>query len=156
METVSWPGRLERLKPGKLTREFLANTHIWIDGGHNPAAGQVIAQALRKQLIDGRKLLLVCGMINTKEPIGYFEAFRELGCEVYTVPVAMSDAGIEPAKLAEYASIAGLEATSCDNLPAGIRKAAAFSRDNPNALILLCGSIYMVGEVLKLNGTPPE
>lgn len=157
MENVTWPGRLEKLPEGVVTKQFGEQTDIWIDGGHNPHAGEAIAaELLRQNQSSDRKTILVCGMINTKEPLGYFQPFQKLGADVIAVPVAMSDAGIPPEDLAEIARWAGLEANSTENLQAGIVQAAKVAAENPDAQILFCGSVYMVGEVLGLNETPPN
>lgn len=157
MQEVVWQGRLEKLAGGKITRRFGRNADIWIDGGHNPSAGAAIAKELaRMDKNTNRTTLLVCGMINTKDPKGYFEPFKKLNVEVLAVPVAMSDAGIPPDLLAESASGAGLDAKSFESLEAGIEEAVIRLKQNPDTRILFCGSLYLAGEVLGNNGTPPQ
>ncbi|MGI9351541.1 MAG: bifunctional folylpolyglutamate synthase/dihydrofolate synthase [Rhizobiaceae bacterium] len=152
-----WPGRLEKLQGRKISAHLHRHPDIWIDGGHNPDAGEAIATEIsRITKATKQNVLLVCGMINTKDPLGYFKSFAGLGAQVITVPVAMSDAGIPPAELAEVARKAGLEAKSAKNLEDGIEKAAELVKDHENTLVLFCGSVYMVGEVLAINGTPPQ
>lgn len=156
MQDVTWPGRLEKLPEGKITKQFNSNSDIWIDGGHNPSAGEAIAaELIRQNQKANRKIILVCGMINTKEPFGYFKPFEALNAEVFTVPVAMSEAGIPPDELADIAKSAGLATTTCASLEKGIQ-AAIIASKNENALVLFCGSLYMVGEVLERNETPPQ
>ena len=94
-------------------------------------------------------------MINTKEPFGYFKPFEALKAQVITVPVEMSEAGISPASLATIAKEAGLETKSAHSLKQAIAEAANRLENNQNMQILFCGSLYMVGEVLGLNETPP-
>ncbi len=157
MKSVAWPGRLERLPAGAITAAFAPNTVIWIDGGHNPAAGEVIAaELLRQNAGVSRRFLLVCGMINTKEPVGYFRPFTKLETQVITVPVAMSEAGIPPDELAASARNAGLNASSALSLEDGICQVAETAEQSPELEVIFCGSLYMVGEVLGLNGTVPQ
>ena len=157
MLNVTWPGRLERLPNGKITTQLSGHSDVWIDGGHNPSAGEAIAAELMRQNANSaRKTLLVCGMINTKEPYGYFKPFEKLGAEVITIPVAMSEAGISPQVLAQSASETGLQTNTCDSLQEGINLAVKRLEQEPELRILFCGSLYMVGEVLDLNGTPPQ
>jgi dihydrofolate synthase/folylpolyglutamate synthase len=156
MLNVTWPGRLEKLPRGKITKALSDHDDIWIDGGHNPAAGEAIAAELARQNTNnGRETLLICGMINTKEPFGYFKPFEALKAQVITVPVEMSEAGISPASLATIAKEAGLETKSAHSLKQAIAEAANRLENNQNMQILFCGSLYMVGEVLGLNETPP-
>jgi len=157
MLNVTWPGRLERLPNGKITKNFGDQADIWIDGGHNPSAGEAIAAELIRQNAGGaRNTLLICGMINTKEPFGYFKPFKALSAEVLTVPVAMSEAGIPPEVLAESAKSAGLETQSFGSLDEAITAASRRYNSEPDLRILFCGSLYMVGEVLEMNETPPQ
>lgn len=157
MLDVTWPGRLEKLPKGKITNTLSNHSNIWIDGGHNPSAGVAIAaELIRQDAGIAQKTLLVCGMINTKEPFGYFKPFEALGAEVITVPVAMSEAGIPPKDLAQVASEAGLKTETSASLQEGIEKARRYLEQNPDTRILFCGSLYMVGEVLALNETPPQ
>ena len=157
MTSVVWPGRLERLQEGKITEEFGPGANIWIDGGHNPNAGEVIAAELKRQMPDReQKLLMICGMINTKEPVGYFQPFADLNAEMISIPVLMSDAGIAPQTLAELAREAGLGATASNSLGDAIAIAKDRYNADPDLRILFCGSVYMLGEVLHKNGTPPQ
>ncbi len=154
MKTVVWPGRFERLPKGIITERLGNRDDIWIDGGHNPSAGEAIAGELSR-MGDKVRTLLVCGMINTKEPLGYFKPFSIANASVMTIPVLMSDAGIPPDELAEIAKQAGLETSSHSTLDAALDAAAAQCQRNANLRVFFCGSLYLVGEVLKLNGTPP-
>lgn len=157
MLDVTWPGRLEKLPSGKITKQLQNHSDVWIDGGHNPAAGEAIsAELIRQNAGTNRKTLLICGMINTKEPLGYFKPFEALGAQVITVPVSMSEASISPDDLAKVAIQAGLETQSAFSLKAAIEKAENYLKQNPDLRILFCGSLYMVGEVLELNETPPK
>lgn len=154
---VSWPGRLERLTHGRLVETAMDGVELWIDGGHNPGAGQVIAEAMANlNDRDSRPLFLVTGMINTKDPVGYFEAFAGMARHVFTVPVPDSESGIDPDLLADAADEAGLTAEPAEDVETAI---AAICK-NWNRLelpprILIGGSLYLLGDVLRSNGTPP-
>lgn len=158
LTTVEWPGRLQRLTEGKFATLAPRNAEIWVDGGHNPGAGQVIAETMANlEDRDPRPMFLVIGMINTKDPIGYFEAFRGLAEHVFTVPVRGSDAGIDPVALATDAVAAGFEATPLDGVADAMAAIAAmFAGDAKAPRILIGGSLYLVGEVLAENGTRPR
>jgi len=155
--TVSWPGRLERLTHGKLVESAMQGAELWIDGGHNPGAGKVIAEAMATlNDRDSRPLFLITGMINTKDPVGYFDAFAGMARHVFTVPVSESEAGLDPEFLADTADEAGLTAESAKD----VETAIATICKNWDVLerpprILIGGSLYLLGDVLKANGTPP-
>ncbi|MGO4437207.1 bifunctional folylpolyglutamate synthase/dihydrofolate synthase [Rhizobium sp. RAF56] len=158
LTSVEWPGRLQRLTEGTLVRHAPAGAEIWVDGGHNPGAGHVIAEAMASfEERQSRPLFLITGMINTKDPVGYFQAFTGLAEKVYCVPIRHSDAMIDPVILANAAYDAGLIAepmsTVGDALEA-IRQALPATGVAPR--ILIGGSLYLVGDVLADNGTPPQ
>jgi dihydrofolate synthase / folylpolyglutamate synthase len=154
---ADWPARMQRLKSGPLVEAAPAGADIWLDGGHNPAAGAAIATAFAElEDRDPRPLVLISGMLTTKDPAGFFRPFAGLARHAMTVPVPDSEAGFEPANLADIAM-------DCD-VPArefpGVREAlAALRADYENApppRILICGSLYLAGSVLRENGPLPE
>jgi dihydrofolate synthase/folylpolyglutamate synthase len=157
MTSVSWPGRMQRLQQGRLAALAPEGSEIWLDGGHNPGAGLVVAEALTEQEERfSRPLFLICGMINTKDQSGYFSAFNGIARHVFTVPVSMSDAGVPNGELAARAMEAGLSAEPVNS----VANALMLLRDTwdtrePPPRILIGGSLYLAGAVLAENGTPP-
>ena len=157
MTTVEWPGRLQRLAEGRLLEFAPQGAEIWVDGGHNPGAGEVIAEAMAAfEERQARPLYLIIGMINTKDPVGYFRAFADIAEHVFTVPIRGSDAGLDPVALAESAFDAGLVAEPAASVGEALAEIARrqVPGDAPPR-ILIGGSLYLVGNVLADNGTPP-
>jgi folylpolyglutamate synthase/dihydrofolate synthase len=157
MMSVAWPGRMQRLPQGRLSGLAPEGAEVWIDGGHNPGAGIVIAEALTEQEERfARPLFLISGMLNTKDQTGYFRAFNGIARHVYTVPVTSSDAGASNAELAARAAEAGLSAEPVNS----VANALMLLRDTWSGdiapRVLIGGSLYLVGEVLRENGTPPD
>lgn len=158
MARVDWPGRLQRLPKGPLAALAPPGSEIWIDGGHNPGAGSVIAEALAEQEERSpRPLFLIAGMLNTKDQRGYFRAFVGMVRHVYTVPVENSDAGVPNDRLAALATEVGLSAEPVNS----VANALMLLRDTwdfrePPPRILIGGSLYLVGAVLAENRTPPK
>jgi len=157
MTNVSWPGRMQRLPQGKLTALAPEGAEIWLDGGHNPGAGLVIAEALTEQEEKfARPLFLISGMINTKDQTGYFRAFKGIARHVYTVPVAFSDASVSNAELAVRAGEAGLSAEPVNSVADALMLLReTWDHSEPPPRILIGGSLYLAGAVLAENGTPP-
>lgn len=157
LDTVSWPARMQRLQTGTLVDLAPAGAEIWLDGGHNPGAGTVIAEALAEQEDrHPRPLFLIAGMINTKDQTNYFRAFGGMVRHVFTVPVAGSEAGVPNDVLATRAVEAGLSAEPI----ASVGNALMLLRDTWDEReapprILIGGSLYLAGAVLAENGTPP-
>jgi dihydrofolate synthase/folylpolyglutamate synthase len=157
LETVEWPARLQRLTHGALVEAAPAGAEIWLDGGHNPGAGEVIAAAMA-DLEDRveRPLFLVTGMLTTKDPSGFFAPFEGLVRHVFTVPIEGSDASWDPEQLAEAARGAGLSAEAVEGPRQALSLLAASWRFERAPRILICGSLYLAGAVLAENGTPPR
>lgn len=157
MQNVYWPGRMQRLASGRLLELAPAGSEIWVDGGHNPGAGLAIAEAMAEQEErNPRPLVLICGMINTKDQTGFFKAFHGMARRVYTVPVTMSDASVANDELAVRAAEAGLAAEPVSS----VANALMLLRDGwdqreASPRILIGGSLYLAGAVLAENGTPP-
>jgi dihydrofolate synthase / folylpolyglutamate synthase len=158
LTNASWPARMQRLRQGEFVKLAPKDSEIWLDGGHNPGAGIVVAEVLAG--LDERRerpLFMITGMINTKDSTGYFRAFEGLVKHVYAVPVSNSEAGVAPEKLALAAQDAGLSSEPVSS----VTNALALLRDNfyPDEVaprILIGGSLYLAGEVLEQNGTIPE
>jgi len=157
MESVSWPGRMQRLAQGNLVELAPEGAEIWLDGGHNPGAGMVVAEALAEQEEKRpRPLYMITGMLNTKDQTGYFSAFKGLVRHVFAVPVSMSEAGVPNDILAAKAAEAGLSAEPVSSVAAALMLLRQTLGDNEvPPRILIGGSLYLVGEVLAENGTPP-
>ncbi|KAB0572320.1 bifunctional folylpolyglutamate synthase/dihydrofolate synthase [Brucella pituitosa] len=155
---VDWPARMQRLTHGELIDLAPAASEIWLDGGHNPGAGAVIAEALGDlEERSTRPLFLITGMINTKDPVGYFEAFAGMARHVFTVPIPSSDAGIPNNELAISAQKAGLSAEPVHSVANALKILRdSWAHDEAPPRILIGGSLYLAGEVLRDNGTPPQ
>lgn len=158
MKSVTWPARLQRLKTGNLLPFAPVGAEIWLDGGHNPHGGRAVAEAMVAfEERDPRPLYLITGMINTKDPKGYFEAFQGLARKVYTVAIQKSDAGLDPVALASDAAEAGLNAGPAASAAAALSEIAAEIGENEKPpRILIGGSLYFAGNILEENGTLPE
>jgi dihydrofolate synthase / folylpolyglutamate synthase len=143
-----WPARLQRLVSGPfgdLARQF--EGEIWLDGGHNPhGARGACAHMTKLARNDPRPFALIAGQLNTKDQTGFFAAFKEAAPFVVCVPVRSSDAGVPPEMLAADAAHAGLMATVSQTPLAGAK--AAFEHLGAGARVLICGSLYLAGEVL--------
>lgn len=154
LQTVSWPGRLQRLT-GDILATLPTGAEVWLDGGHNPGGGEVLAEAVSTmQARQPKPLVMIAGMISTKDPRGFLDHFRPLAPRVLTVPFAYPAALSAPA-LADAARASGLEATASDSLEAAL----AAVRAEPGRLpprVLITGSLYLAGEVLARDGWKPS
>jgi dihydrofolate synthase/folylpolyglutamate synthase len=146
LSEVRWPARMQRLDNGPLSRLLAPGFELWLDGGHNPAAAAAIAQTLADLEERAPKpVSLVVGMGGQKDASGFFAHFRGLVRRIVTVPIAGA-AAHEPAQLAGLAQAAGLAAEPAADVPSAIR---LLQQATPER-ILICGSLYLAGQVLAL------
>jgi len=153
LQTVEWPARLQPIRQGPIADLAPEGADIWLDGGHNPAAAEVLGSALAElEDRNPRPLYLVAGMLTSKDASGFFRPFEGLVREVITVPIPEVDASFEAIDLAEDAARAGLMARASASIEDALQ---SLPGDEP-ARILICGSLYLAGHVLKIQETVPQ
>lgn len=143
---AEWPARMQRLRTGPLP-EAAPRAELWLDGGHNPAAGQAIASTLAR--LTARPTWLICGMLNTKDVRGFMAPLAGHAEGLYAVSIP-GEANTLPASVtAEAAMAAGITATEAESVLAALVQITA---RNPQARVLICGSLYLAGAILRENG----
>ncbi|MFA4950503.1 folylpolyglutamate synthase/dihydrofolate synthase family protein [Brevundimonas sp.] len=144
LSSVRWPARMQRLTAGlygEMARA--AEAELWLDGGHNPHAARALAEALaQRQARAPRPLALIVGMLGNKDAGGFFEALKDSGAHVFTVP--FDGAAAEPEALAAVARGHGLGATPMTSAQEALSRALALGAGR----VVICGSLYLAGEVL--------
>ncbi len=161
LRQANWPARLQRLRQGPLVALAPEGSEIWLDGGHNPAAGEVLAEAMAglEERVP-KPLVMIAGMQTTKDPQGFFAPFAGLARHVLCVPVPGTDASFDPELLAELAMAADLPARAMADVRSALISIAkdgdAGGKDGNAPRILICGSLYLAGAVLKENGPLPD
>jgi dihydrofolate synthase/folylpolyglutamate synthase len=147
---AQWPARLQRLDRGPLTQSLAEGAEVWLDGGHNPAAGQALAQHFHASLRPGKKVHLVLGMLANKDPLGFLEPLKPFLASLRAVPVPNHEHH-DPAYLANLAESWGMS----NSAHANVADALTAIMDD-EAIVLIAGSLYMAGEVLRDNGQLPD
>ena len=143
-----WPARMQRLRTGPLIDLVPAGAEIWLDGGHNAAAGRAIAAHLAElEERSPRPLYLVCGMLNTKNPGAFLEPFAGLTRRIHTLAIPFEANSLSADDLAAAARRAGLDARAEPDLDAAFYALGASAEEG--ARILICGSLYLAGRILQ-------
>lgn len=157
IEAAEWPARMQRLRPGPLTDIVTQHVgdpgELWLDGGHNPHAARALARALADlEERNPRPLVLIVGMQKNKDAQGFLAPFEGLASTVLTVKANKTSVW-EPEDLAEEAAKAGLPARAMGSVEEALRHAVkAYGRSGEGQpRVLICGSLYLAGEVLTLN-----
>ncbi|SEL56783.1 dihydrofolate synthase / folylpolyglutamate synthase [Roseovarius azorensis] len=141
-----WPARMQRLKTGPLV-QAAPQAEIWLDGGHNAAAGQALARHLASLPV--RPTHLVCGMLNTKDIAGYLGPLAAHAASLTALSIPGETNTLPAEVTAEAARAAGLPATTAET---ALDAVTGIARQCPEARILICGSLYLAGGILRENG----
>ncbi|SMX23531.1 bifunctional folylpolyglutamate synthase/dihydrofolate synthase [Boseongicola aestuarii] len=141
-----WPARMQRLRKGVLV-ERAPDAELWLDGGHNPAAGKALANTLAA--MPKRATHLICGMLSTKDVVGYLRPLAGQALSLHAVAIPGEAATLPAEVTAEAAQEVGLEAHVAASLDDAMADIVAH---DPKARILICGSLYLAGAVLRENG----
>ncbi len=143
---AQWPARMQRLKHGPLV-EAAGQAELWLDGGHNPAAGHALAAVLGE--LPQVPTYLICGMLNTKDIAGYLAPLAPHVAGLHGVSIPGEAATLPADVTAQAARQIGMEAVEEEGVATAVSKIVAHT---PQARILICGSLYLAGNILKDNG----
>jgi dihydrofolate synthase/folylpolyglutamate synthase len=143
---AEWPARMQRLRLGPLV-ETAGTAELWLDGGHNPAAGEALAEAVGR--LPARPLHLIVGMLKTKDIGGFLRPLAAVAQSLHGVSIPGETATLTAADTVAAARAAGFAAETAPSVGEAV---TAIVAAEPQARILICGSLYLAGRVLRENG----
>ncbi len=146
MTNAQWPARMQRLRTGPLV-ESSPQVELWLDGGHNPAAGIALADHLGR--LPKRPTHLICGMLNTKDASGYMTPLAKVADSLTGVSIPGEANTLSAEDTARFASDAGMPASTADSVLDALQTITA---KDPHSRVLICGSLYLAGAILRENG----
>ncbi len=147
MTDVEWPARLQHLSDGKLARLMPAGAELWLDGGHNTAGGEALAD--QATAWRDKQLNLVFGMLKSHDAAGFLSALAPYAARIEAIAIPGEENARSAEEIADIAKRIGLAATARRGITDAVAAAA-----EPGARVLICGSLYLAGRVLAENGTP--
>ena len=143
---AAWPARMQRLRQGPLV-EIAPQVELWLDGGHNPAGGEAVAATLAR--MPQRETHLICGMLNTKDVTGYMRPLAPQVTRLHAVSIP-GEKNTLPAEVTRDAALSvGINAVAAGSVAEAL---AGIAEVSPEARVLICGSLYLAGSVLRENG----
>ena len=143
---AEWPARMQRLRRGPLV-DMAPGIELWLDGGHNPAGGEAVAATLAR--MTPRPTHLICGMLNTKDVAGYMRPLAPRVTRLHAVSIP-GEANTLPAETTrDAARSAGMDAVTAPSVADALASIAA---QDSTARVLICGSLYLAGSILRENG----
>lgn len=141
-----WPARMQRLRQGPLV-DLAPAVELWLDGGHNPAGGAAVAATLAR--MPPRETHLICGMLNTKDVAGFMQPLAPHTRRLHAVSIPGEKNTLPAETTRDAARSAGIDAVAAESVAEALTAIAAA---NPDARVLICGSLYLAGQVLRENG----
>jgi len=145
IENVYWPARMQRLKTGPIV-ELAKGLEVWLDGGHNLAAGMAISDTLEQ--LPKKQNILVCGMLKTKDVKGYLKSLYGHVNVLYGIEVPGEEGSNSAQDMVDVANAVGFSSLKADNVMDAVQK---ITRTHPKSRILISGSLYLAGTVLQKN-----
>ena len=141
-----WPARMQRLRHGPLV-DAAPKVELWLDGGHNPAGAEAVAATLAQMPL--RETHLICGMLNTKDVVGYMMPLARQRTRLHAVSIP-GEKNTLPAEVTRDAALsAGIDAVIAPSVADAL---VAIAASTPEARVVICGSLYLAGSVLRENG----
>lgn len=141
-----WSGRLQQLHSDRWLSLLPEGSEVWLDGGHNPAAGKVLEAWIRERWGEEAKIQLVCGMVRSKDVKGFLGHLLPYAEHVWAVPIHDEPRAIMPGELQHKATSMGIEASTAHHVPEAV---AAIGRTHKEPVkVLITGSLYLAGVVL--------
>lgn len=148
MTRAEWPARMQRLRHGPLVEMAqAAGSELWLDGGHNPAAALALVESLSR--LPPRPTHLICGMLNTKDVGGFMAPLAQVAGSLRAVSIPDQAATISAEDTVAHARAAGLRADAAQDVAAAL---AGILDEAPGARVLICGSLYLAGVILRDHG----
>ena len=152
LRSVVWPARMTPLR-GALRDLLGPGAELWLDGGHNVHGASALARTIAEMnRTRPAPLVLIMGMMNTRNPADFLAPFADMVQEVLTLTVPGEPNAHKAEQIAALLRGAGFAAAPKRSVISALKAAALV----PNARVLICGSLYLAGDVLAKNGTPPD
>ena len=143
---AEWPARMQRLTRGPLV-DSAPGIELWLDGGHNPAAGEALAKHLAT--LPDRPTHLICGMLNTKDVAGFMRPLAPHVASLTAVSIPGEAATLTAEQTSGIAAACGIAERQAGSVAEAL---ALIAEETPRARVLICGSLYLAGRILRENG----
>lgn len=143
---IDWPARLQLLRQGPLIDAVPPDWEVWLDGGHNPLAGEVLGEVAAGW--HDRPLHLIVGMMNTKDAAGFIAPLAKHARSLTAVTIPGEKNALPADAIVAAAGSVGIPAHTAGSVFAAVH---GIARRGGSGRVLICGSLYFAGKVLAEN-----
>ena len=152
LSKADWPGRMQKLNNGLLAKKMNMLCDIWLDSGHNPGAGEALFETINELNKENyKKTFVILGMMKKKDLFNFLKPLSTLIEELIAIPIPGEKLSYKPIEIIQESNKLNINSkTSTDLL-----KAIEYYRKNKKLIgnrILICGSIYLAGKILEIDG----
>ncbi len=147
LTSARWPARMQQIHEGRLKELLGEGTELWLDGGHNPAAGEVIADMAKTW--NDRPLDIVVGMMNTKDPVGFLALIAPFVRLAVAVDIPREKNTLAADQTLKVLCEVDIAAEAAPDIETALRR---LKTSGEPSRVLICGSLYLAGWVLEVNG----
>jgi len=149
--SAEWPARMQRLTKGPLARLLPNDWELWLDGGHNPGAGLIVAEQMRRwsDMDPSRPIYMVFGILNSKDPDGFIAPLVPHVKKLAALTIPDEENSIQGCEAADVARRNGIDAFEVTSAEEAVSRLVS---ERGPARILICGSLYLAGTILAENG----
>ncbi len=135
---VCWPGRFQLA---------VREPPVIVDGAHNPDGAAALRESLRRTKFRG-PVALVAGFCDDKDTLGFLRVMASSVRRAWAVPVPSPRSRLAKAT-ADLMHAAGVAQVETAEVSAALDAAQAWAREE-KGLVLVCGSLFLVGQALEL------
>ena len=147
IEKTIWPARFEQIKIGKLHQGLGLRNEIWLDGGHNAHAALALADTLKN--LEAKKLIMIIGMLSSKDSYEFLAPFKDKLFKLIAIRIPNQENTQDPQNISQNGKKLGIDSTAANDIFDAFNKVKSFPKDSYR--IIICGSLYLAGEIIKLN-----
>ncbi len=147
---VRWPARMQHLEDTAYNKLLPEGADLYLDGGHNPAAAAALRTYLKDMELGERPVILVLGMMGTKDCTNYLRTLMPLISQVISVPIVGQDGSASPAEIAASASDIDMNCVMASDIASALKQIKNPTGDVALApVVIIAGSLYLAGNVLR-------
>ncbi len=146
--TIEWPARLQKLSQGPILDSLGSDYEVWLDGGHNAAAGETLAtMATKWKEQDDRPLYVIFGMLNTKAAGDFLKPISPFVSKAFSLAIPGEENSLTAIEAQEFAVGENIDCQAVSS----VEEALGQLPKGEDARLLICGSLYFAGIILADN-----
>ncbi len=149
IENTRWPGRLEKITNGNIKNMIHKSSEIWLDGAHNVDAVKILKKWIDSYMASNKKksVILICGFLKNKDALSMLNHFKEGIRNIIFVPIFDNNNNFLSTDLLKIGKSYNIRSSYSNSLLDALKNI----HDIKESVIIIFGSLYLIGEAYKIN-----